>query len=67
MEIIINDQKHTVDASNSIDDILQKINITETKGLAIAVNNSIVPRRDWSQYSLKENDKVVLIRATQGG
>jgi len=33
----------------------------------VAVNNTVIPQNLWSQTSLTENDKVLLIKATQGG
>jgi sulfur carrier protein len=37
------------------------------QGMAIAVNQAIVPKAEWQQYRLQPHDKVLLIKATQGG
>ncbi|MDX1637979.1 MAG: sulfur carrier protein ThiS [Balneolaceae bacterium] len=37
------------------------------KGTAVAVNDAVVPRDKWGQHALQENDRVEIIRATQGG
>lgn len=50
-----------------IPEILSHQSIHDHKGLAVAINNAIVPREQWSVSSIKENDKIVIIRATQGG
>lgn len=36
-------------------------------GIAIAVNNKMVPRPEWSVFSLQENDQLVVIKAACGG
>lgn len=37
------------------------------KGVAVAVNNQMIPRTKWSETILQENDQVVVIKATCGG
>lgn len=46
---------------------LVEIMLSDTKGTAVAVNNSVVPKAEWETMQLSENDKVLLIKATQGG
>lgn len=36
-------------------------------GIAIAVNNKMIPRTQWDVFSLQENDQLVIIRAACGG
>ena len=36
-------------------------------GIAVAVNEEILPRADWHEYQVKENDNILIITATQGG
>jgi sulfur carrier protein len=37
------------------------------KGIAVAVNDSVVPRSRWSSVELAEGDRVEVLTATQGG
>ncbi|MEG1546970.1 MAG: sulfur carrier protein ThiS, partial [Bacteroides sp.] len=37
------------------------------KGIAIAVNNQMIPRTNWDDYLLTENVQVVIIKAACGG
>ena len=37
------------------------------QGIAIAVNNKMIPRTEWEQFSLQENDQLVIIKAACGG
>lgn len=38
-----------------------------TKGVAIAVNNQMIPRTQWDEFSLQKNDCIVIIQAACGG
>ncbi len=36
-------------------------------GIAVAVNEAIVPKSQWGETSLQANDNLLIIKATQGG
>ncbi len=37
------------------------------QGIAIAVNNKMIPRTEWERFMLHENDNLVIIKAACGG
>lgn len=37
------------------------------QGVAIAVNNKMIPRTEWNKFQLSENDSIVIIKAACGG
>jgi sulfur carrier protein len=37
------------------------------RGIAIALNGSVVPRSTWSETALKPGDNIEIVRAMQGG
>jgi sulfur carrier protein len=39
----------------------------DDKGIAIAVNFTVIQKSDWGKTKLKENDNITIIKATQGG
>jgi len=39
----------------------------DSDGMAVAVNDSVLQRKQWNTFELSEEDKVEIIRATQGG
>ena len=41
--------------------------LLEAKGIAIAVNQEVVSKDRWETYHLKENDKIEIVSAFQGG
>lgn len=67
MYIMINGRPFTVAESCTIPLALQLAGITSHNGIAVAVNNTVVPRSEWERYFVKGNDKLIVIKATQGG
>lgn len=67
MEVFINNQSVSVTGLATLTDVLSQQNFLEKKGIAVAVNNSVVPKSEWSTYSIGSADKITIIRATQGG
>ena len=66
MNLIINNEQKQFSGKN-ISELVRVLNLPAIRGIALAVNEKVVPRTEWEKFELKENDKVVLIKATQGG
>lgn len=66
MDIFVNENLHTLSENRAITDLLNELEL-EGGGFAIAVNESVIPRSQWSEHQLSSQDKVILIRATAGG
>lgn len=67
MEINLNNQTHQVEEKTSIQIALNNWIGEKQKGIAVAVNETIVPKAQWDSYELQHNDKLLVIKATQGG
>jgi sulfur carrier protein len=67
MIIILNQQQISVPDSSLLAEVVRLQVGEKTQGLAVAVNEQVIPKKDWSAFSLHENDAILLIRATQGG
>lgn len=67
MKIFVNDKKQIIEPDCSIEKLLKKNNISDTRGVAIAVNEQVIPKNKWNENIFKENDKVILIKAAKGG
>jgi len=65
MNLIINGEQQEIKVS-TIQDLLQKLSIS-FEGIAVAVNEEVVSKMDWDKRSLKQNDTILIITATQGG
>jgi sulfur carrier protein len=48
-------------------DVLVLLGFDRRPGLAIAVNQSVVPAANWGDSVLQDGDELLLIQATQGG
>ena len=67
MNVIVNNKTIELPDASGINALLAQLNIASPQGIAIAVNEQVVPKSDWQSCVLKDNDAVLLIRATQGG
>ncbi|MEQ7801422.1 sulfur carrier protein ThiS [Pedobacter sp. ASV1-7] len=67
MEITINNKNHQFNQSCSIAEMIAVMLPGEVKGIAVAVNQTIITKSDWPHHFLKDGDRVTLIKATQGG
>ncbi|MGY0219366.1 sulfur carrier protein ThiS [Endozoicomonadaceae bacterium StTr2] len=66
MQVIINSKAVTLPDSAPVSLMLETLQ-TAQEGVAVAVNQAIVSRSEWSDYILSEGDQVMLIKATAGG
>ena len=67
MTIRVNDQPREVADRATLLDLLQELALAGRKGVAVAVNDTVVPRGDWPARPLAASDRVLVIQATQGG
>ncbi len=67
MNVIVNQQTVELPESSSISSLFLKLKIESQKGIALAVNGQIIRKANWNEFQFSENDKVTIIRATQGG
>lgn len=65
MKININNQEVETEAQN-LQQLSESLSLP-SGGVAVAVNNRMIPRQKWGEYTLSEEDKVVIIQATCGG
>jgi sulfur carrier protein len=67
MNIYINGSSLELNSPTLLADALGVLNMNTEKGIAIAINNNVVPKAEWAAYLLQSEDKVTIIKATQGG
>ena len=68
MTIRLNNTDHVLAADeNHLIKLLKTKNLYRDRGIAVAINNEILPKKDWENYLLKDNDNILIITATQGG
>ena len=67
MVYYVNNTPQEVAAPCTVAEALARLDLTSPRGLAVAVNDTVVPRAEWDAHPLQPNDRLTLIRATQGG
>ena len=68
MKIVINNEKREVPRQTNILELLSLLSVkADQPGMAVAVNQKVVPRKVWETTLLNDQDDVLLIRASQGG
>jgi len=67
MVCYVNNTPHEATESQLLADLLASLGQTHTRGLAVAVNDAVVPRTEWATHTVQPHDRILLIRATQGG
>jgi len=67
ISIRVNDEPRSLAGATSLAELVRDLGLAERKGVAIAVNNTVVPRANWPAHALADGDRVLVIRATQGG
>lgn len=67
MTVSVNNQSVETEASTSLRYLLTELALADKKGIAVAVNNAIVPRTNWERFILSGNEKITILQATQGG
>ena len=65
MDITINKKPLSTSAA-TVSQLAAELALPE-KGVAVAVDNKLVPRGEWGSFELREGDAVTVIRAAFGG
>ncbi|RZK40505.1 MAG: sulfur carrier protein ThiS [Hymenobacter sp.] len=67
MVCYVNNTAHEATENQLLADFLVSLGQMQTRGLAVAVNDFVVPRAEWATHAVQPHDRILLIRATQGG
>ncbi len=62
----VNQKEHKIAPATTVVNLIEQLKI-QTNGIAIAINNQVVKKTDWSAQQLQQNDVVLIIKSTQGG
>jgi sulfur carrier protein len=62
----VNNTEHTIAAESTITTLLSQLELA-ANGIAVAIDQNIIPQSDWGTYILQNNQNLLLIKATQGG
>ncbi len=68
MTILFEEKNMEIDETiGTIESLCAFLKIDKESGMAISVNGLIIPRLKWNDIKLGSGDKIILIKASQGG
>ena len=66
MKLKVNSKETETKDGSTIPELASQLALPE-RGVAIAVNNKMIPRTEWNERILQPNDSLVVIKAACGG
>ncbi|MBO5250880.1 MAG: sulfur carrier protein ThiS [Bacteroidaceae bacterium] len=65
MKLRVND-KEVETGATTLSQLSQELDLPAT-GIAVAVNQRMIPRNNWNTHPLNEGDSIIIIKAVCGG
>lgn len=62
----VNGERRTLAPGTSLESVVRSLT-TAPSGVAVAVNDAVVPKRDWAGTVVRSGDRVDVLTAVQGG
>ena len=66
MNITVNGESRSLEPGTSLGQLVEKLGL-EGKRIAVEVNRDIVPRSEYDDFRLSDNDKIEIVNAIGGG
>lgn len=66
MKVLVNSKETEVAEGSKLIDLTIQLGLP-AQGVAIGLNNKLIPRTEWNVQELHENDSLVIIKAACGG
>lgn len=66
MHVAVNGEERELGAGTTVADLVQET-AAPPEQVAVAVNGDVVPRAEWDEAALAEDDRVEIVTAIQGG
>lgn len=66
MNITVNDERYSLDMPVTISQLLIELK-QPSMGVALAINDIIIPRENWNTQTINEGDTILLFQAIAGG
>lgn len=67
IRIQVNEDEISLENGDTIDALLKQLAVDDTGRIAIAVNDMVIRRAEWSSHPLNDHDRVLMIAPIQGG
>lgn len=66
MTIFVNEQQKEIEENTTLVLLIEQLKLPSS-GIALSVNETVVPKSKWNDHILLNNDKILIITASQGG
>ena len=66
MKVQVNNKEVKITDASTITQLTEQLELS-SQGIAIAVNNKMIPRTEWDKFVLHESDNLVIIKEDSGG
>ena len=66
MNITVNDERYSLDMPVTTSQLLIELQ-QPSMGVALAINDIIIPRENWNTQMINEGDTILLFQAIAGG
>lgn len=66
LTVTVNGRPHKVEPGTTVAAVVASMT-PAAQGVAVAVNEAVVPRAEWASTSLAEADHIEILTAVQGG
>ncbi|MEL6538210.1 MAG: sulfur carrier protein ThiS [Bacteroidota bacterium] len=67
VEYTINNETMTATEAPLLQDLLTERKLAQTPGVAVAINERVIPRTVWAETTIQPQDQILIITATAGG
>ena len=67
MQVIINGRPKDLEGLDHLSEAMNAEGVSKQKGIAVAINDHVIPRSEWAGRKLLQGDKILIIRASAGG
>ena len=66
IEFILNEKEELIEQNSSLLLLIKRKKIQE-RNIAIEVNQKIIPKSEWNDFKIKQNDIIEVVTAIGGG
>jgi len=68
MELVINGKREQTEDARTLVQVLVRLAVEmDQGGIAVAVNDKVIPKSQWSEHPMNDGDRIEVIHAVQGG
>jgi sulfur carrier protein len=66
ISVTVNGEERVLPGEPTVADLVEA-EVDSVRGVAVALNASLVPRSTWASTAVADGDRIELLRAAQGG